>query len=111
MLELENEELKITANDPGRRRTHGSVRISASYSAEAYVDTDAEALAAAAALYAPPLLAEPCLFGSPAMEVASGMFRKFKTKNISICTALQGNKWISALRQVNTTELVHEFIK
>ena len=45
------------------------------------------------------------------MEVASGMFRKFKTKKISVCTALQGNKWISALRQVNTTELVHESIK
>ncbi|XP_037415352.1 uncharacterized protein LOC119278094 [Triticum dicoccoides] len=94
-----------------RRRTRGSGRTSTLDPAEAYVDTDAEALAAAAALYALPLLAEPCLSGSPAMEVASGMFCKFKRKNISVCIALQGSKWISVLRQVNTTELVHEFIK
>ncbi|XBJ12045.1 hypothetical protein VPH35_016642 [Triticum aestivum] len=38
--------------------------------ADGYGDTDAEALAAVAALYAPPLLAEPCLSGSPAMYAA-----------------------------------------
>ena len=53
-----------------RRRTRGSGRISTLDPAEAYVDTDAEALAAAAALYALPLLAEPCLSGSPAMYAA-----------------------------------------
>ncbi|XBH63204.1 hypothetical protein VPH35_117237 [Triticum aestivum] len=53
-----------------RRRTRGrrgSVRINASNPASAYGDTDVEALAATAALYAPTLLAEPCLSGSPSM--------------------------------------------
>ncbi|KAM3271643.1 hypothetical protein ACQJBY_042071 [Aegilops geniculata] len=55
-----------------RRRTRGrrgSVRINASNPASAYGDTDVEALAAAAALYAPTLLAEPCLSGSPSMKL------------------------------------------
>ncbi|XP_048556438.1 uncharacterized protein LOC125537170, partial [Triticum urartu] len=56
-----------------RRRTRGrrdSVRISPSDPAEAYDDTDVEALSAAVALYAPPLLAEPCLSVSPSMYAA-----------------------------------------
>lgn len=50
------------------------------------------------------------LHGQAPMEIAPGLFSKVRRKNIKVCSALQGNKWIKSLRQVNCTELVHEFV-
>ncbi|XBH83195.1 hypothetical protein VPH35_071680 [Triticum aestivum] len=57
----------------GRARGRAVSESRALDPADGYGDMDADALAVAAALYALPLLAEPCLSGSPAMYAAGDL--------------------------------------